>query len=79
MGLQGLSLNELRPGKTGIIRKILANGRLKKRLLQMGFVSGERVSLVDYAPLGDPIRFLVKGYHLSLRKEEAQNIIIDPS
>lgn len=74
-----MSLNKLRPGETGIILRILPNGRLKKRLLEMGFVPGEAVSLVEYAPLGDPIRFLVKGYHLSLRKEEAENIIIEPS
>lgn len=72
-----MSLNELRPGETGIIRRILANSGLKKRLLQMEFVPGEKVSLIEYAPLGDPIRFIVKGYHLSLRKGEAQNIIID--
>lgn len=74
-----MSLNELKAGEIGIIRKILAKSGLKKRLLQMGFVPGEKVSLVEYAPLGDPIKFTVKGYHLSLRKEEAENIIIDPS
>lgn len=74
-----LSLNELRPGETGIIRRILANVGLKKRLLQMEFVPGEKVSVIDCAPLGDPIRFIVKGYRLSLRKGEAQNIIIDLS
>jgi Fe2+ transport system protein FeoA len=72
-------LNKLRPGETGIIWKILANGGFKKRRLQMGSVPGEKVSLIEYAPLGDPIRFIVKGYRLSLRKGEAQNIIIDLS
>jgi Fe2+ transport system protein FeoA len=72
-----LSLNELKPGETGIIQKIEATSGLKKRLLKMGFVPGEKVSMVEYAPLGDPIKFVIKGYHVSLRQEEAQNIIIN--
>ncbi len=67
-------LNELKPKEKGRIIKIEGKGRIHRRLLDMGLVSGSEVEVERVAPLGDPIEVKIKGYHLSLRKEEAINI-----
>lgn len=66
----------LRPGEKGIITKMGAIGPLKRRLMDMGVIVGEEVTVKKVAPLGDPIEVIIKDYHLSLRKSEAQNISI---
>lgn len=71
-----LTLDGLKPGEKGRVIKIKGKGNLKKRLLDMGVVSGTEIELKKVAPLGDPIDILVKGYHLSLRKEEAKEILL---
>ena len=48
------------------------------RLREMGLVSGTRVTLVRTAPLGDPIEIKLRGYHLTLRKSEAEHVLVDP-
>ncbi|WP_409199885.1 ferrous iron transport protein A [Methanobrevibacter sp. DSM 116169] len=72
-------LNELKPGDEG---KILSygnkgNAELKRHLLGMGFVKGSTVKVDEVAPLGDPVKYLIKGYSICLRKEEAKNIEVD--
>ena len=70
-------LNDLEPGRKGIILKIEGKSPFKKRLLEMGMIKGEIVSKVKLAPLADPGEYIVKGYHISLRKEEARDILIE--
>lgn len=70
-------LSELRPGGKGKIRRIEGEGKLKRRLLDMGVIPGNIVEIVKLAPLGDPVDVLIKGYHLSLRKDEAQHIVVE--
>jgi len=70
-------LSELRPGQGGTIRKILGQGRFKRRLLEMGFVPGERVEMEKYAPLRDPAEYVIKGYHVSLRRTEADLVLLE--
>ena len=70
-------LNELRPGEKGKIVKVGGKGRIHRRILDMGVVSGTEIEVKRVAPLGDPIQIRVKGYHLTLRKEEAANIQIE--
>ncbi|MCG8431440.1 MAG: ferrous iron transport protein A [Candidatus Omnitrophica bacterium] len=65
------TLRELGPGASGRIVRVSANAALKKRLLDMGVVPGVTVEVVKVAPLGDPVDIKVKGYHLSLRRDEA--------
>lgn len=72
-----LTPNDLRPGEKGKVIRIKSKGSLKKRLLDMGIVPGTEIQLEKVAPLGDPIDILIKGYHLSLRKEEAKEILIE--
>ncbi|NPA94005.1 MAG: ferrous iron transport protein A [Thermodesulfobacteria bacterium] len=73
-----MTLDDLQTGQKGIVRKINAKGPFKKRLLEMGFVAGAEVEVIKYAPLKDPVEYLVKGYHVSLRHEEAATIEVDP-
>ena len=70
-------LSQLKVGEAGIIRKIEGAEALKRRLLTMGAVPGTRVKVEKVAPLGDPMEVLLKGFRLSLRKEEAQNIEVE--
>ena len=60
-----------------MIVEIRGRSLFKKRLLEMGLVRGEVVAKVKLAPLADPAEYVVKGYHVSLRRGEASDILID--
>jgi len=70
-------LSELKPKESGKVKKIYAEGMLHRRLLDMGIIKGTAIEVTKVAPLGDPIDIKVKGYHLSLRKEEAAQISVE--
>jgi ferrous iron transport protein A len=70
-------LSELEPQERGRIVKVGGRGGIRRRLLDMGVVSGAMVEVERVAPLGDPIEIRVKGYDLALRKEEAENIQVE--
>lgn len=67
---------DLAPGQKGVVVRINRKGALAKRLAEMGVGRGALVEFERVAPLGDPIDIKVKGYHLSLRKSEAADIVI---
>lgn len=69
-----LPLSELNPGRKGRIAKVSGEGAVKRRIRDMGVTTGSLVEVVRVAPMGDPIDVKVKGYHLTLRKEEAADI-----
>ena len=71
------TLNKLKPKQRGTILKINRDGATSKRIAEMGVLPGTVVEVIRVAPLGDPIDIKVRGYHLSLRKAEAANIIVD--
>ena len=71
-----ISLNELKPGQNGKIVSLWGEGAVHKRLLDMGLVKGAEIIVERVAPLGEPIEVKIKGYNLSLRKEEARNVKI---
>ncbi|MGB3908547.1 MAG: ferrous iron transport protein A [Methanomethylovorans sp.] len=71
------TLNDLRPGEKARIVKVLAKGTVRRKLMDMGMVPGSEVEVVRTAPLGDPIEFRIKGYSLSMRKQEAANIVVE--
>ncbi len=71
------SLSELKVGETGVIKRVKGEEVLKKRLLTMGAIPGTQVRVEKVAPLGDPMEISLKGFHLSLRREEAQNIEVE--
>jgi len=70
-------LSELSVGERGVVVNIVGKGALIRRLLDMGIVRGVEVRVVRKAPLGDPIEFEIKGYYLSLRKDEASHVFIE--
>ncbi|MBP7652804.1 ferrous iron transport protein A [Candidatus Dependentiae bacterium] len=72
-----MKLVELNDNERGKIKKIECHGKIKKRLLEMGFMKGETIERKKCAPLADPIEFVIKNYHISLRRSEAEHIIID--
>jgi len=72
-----VSLDVLVENQSGIIEKIGGNFGLKRRLMEMGFIKGEKITVVKYAPLRDPVEYKIKDYHLSLRKNEAKNILVE--
>ncbi|HEO63719.1 MAG TPA: ferrous iron transport protein A [Candidatus Omnitrophica bacterium] len=72
-------LSELKPKESGKLKGIYGEGTLHKRLLDMGIIKGTTIEVTKVAPLGDPIDIKVKGYHLSLRKEEAAQISVEIS
>ena len=73
-----VSLDNLVPGEKGTIQSIVTPAAgLRQRLMEMGLTKGTRVELIRLAPLGDPIEILVRGYRLSLRKEEAGSVNIE--
>ena len=71
------TLKDLKIGEKAIIRRIQGDPVLRKRLLVMGVVPGTEVMIEKVAPLGDPVDVFLKGFHLSLRKEEAQNVDVE--
>ena len=72
-----VSLDQLTVGQRAIIVKVGGTPRLRNRLLEMGMVPGELITVERMAPLGDPVEFTVKGYRLSLRKKEAAQILVE--
>lgn len=72
--IMNMTLDKLQKGQKGRIIKVSGKGSIHKRILDMGVVKGTLVNVEKVAPLGDPIEIKVKGYSLTLRKDEAKNI-----
>ncbi|MCD4764080.1 MAG: ferrous iron transport protein A [Desulfobacterales bacterium] len=70
-------LSKMKEGQTGIIVHVGGNGALRRRVLEMGLTKGTKIYVEKYAPLKDPLELIIKGYHISLRVEEAANITVD--
>lgn len=70
-------LNEFNVGESGKILKVEATGKIKRRLFDMGVTPGAFVILKKVAPLGDPIEVNLRGYELSLRKDEAKCVLVE--
>jgi len=74
---QRVPLSALTPGQKGTIAAIRSRGPLRRRLLEMGLVLGETIYVERVAPLGDPVEYTVKGSHLSLRRKDAADILVE--
>jgi ferrous iron transport protein A len=72
-----MTLDELQTTQTATVRRISGKGPVRRRLMDMGLVRGVPIQMLKTAPMGDPVEYLVRGYHLSLRKSEAQLVEID--
>ena len=72
-----MRLSEMKENQTARIVRVGGNGALRRRILEMGILKGSEIYVEKYAPLKDPIELIVKGYHVSLRVEEAAQIMVD--
>ena len=72
------TLATLKPGESAVVTTVGGQGALHRRLLDMGLTPGVRVTLQKTAPLGDPLEIHLRGYSLTLRLSDAQNIGIRP-
>ncbi|NLK96114.1 MAG: ferrous iron transport protein A [Clostridiales bacterium] len=70
------TLKDLKPGEKGIIKSLGEKGPARRRLMDMGLTPGIELEVVKVAPLGDPIEVNIRGYELSLRKDEANQITL---
>ncbi|MBP5627286.1 ferrous iron transport protein A [bacterium] len=71
------TLNEIPIGKTVRVKRLLGEGPLKRRIMDMGILKGVDVTVLKVAPAGDPIEISLRGYDLSIRKSEAATIEIE--
>ena len=71
-----MTLDELQIGQIASIVEISGQDGIAIRLMEMGLTDGEEIQLIGFAPLGDPIEFLVRNYRLSLRKAEAKRVTV---
>ena len=76
MAAPSTTLDQLIPGQSARVEKVNGKGAIRRRMLDMGITSGVEITVVKTSPLGDPVEYLVRGYHLSLRKAEAQMISV---
>jgi ferrous iron transport protein A len=72
-----VTLDQISQGTKARIRDVTGDDTLAVRLMEMGLIEGEEIELIGVAPFGDPLEFSVRGYRLSLRKNEAQRVVVD--
>ncbi len=71
------TLKDVKIGDTAKVTKLTGEGAVKRRIMDMGITKGVEIYVRKVAPLGDPIEVTVRGYELSLRKEDAQMILVE--
>ena len=71
------TLRDTKPGETVKVVKLNGSGAVKRRIMDMGLTKGVEVYVRKIAPLGDPVEFTVRGYELSLRKEDAEMVEVE--
>lgn len=74
-----MKLSELPIGASAVVREFPKAGAAFLRLREMGLLTGTHVTLVRTAPLGDPLEIKFRGYHLTLRKSEAEHVVVEPA
>jgi len=72
-----LTLDRLRPGQSATVARIGGQGRIRRRLMDMGVTRGIEIHVLRTAPLGDPVEYRLRGYNLSLRRAEARLIEVE--
>ena len=71
------SLNELASGQVATILHVRGPAASRRRMLEMGLVRGETITVERCAPMGDPVEYFIKGYYLSLRRRDAANVDVE--
>ena len=69
-------LRDVAVGQSATVRRLVGEGAVKRRIMDMGITKGTEVFVRKVAPLGDPIEVTVRGFELSLRKDEAENVLV---
>lgn len=69
-------LDRIKPGYKAVVRAIRCTGTMKRRLIDMGITPGVLIKVIKTAPLGDPIVLSLRGYELSIRRSEAEKILV---
>lgn len=72
-----MTLREVQPGREAKVLKISGTGAVRRRIMDMGITRGVDVRVRKVAPLGDPVEITVRGYELSIRKEDAASIEVE--
>jgi ferrous iron transport protein A len=72
-----MKLTELEIGKSAVIKNVVGEGKLRRRLLEMGILPHTNIKIEKIAPFGDPIEIEIRGFNLSIRKEDANNIEVE--
>ena len=72
------TLKDVNVGETVVVKRLHGEGPVKRRIMDMGITKGVEIYVRKVAPLGDPIEITVRGYELSLRKEDAGSIEVEP-
>lgn len=73
-----VTLRDIPIGQTATVVSLTGEGALKRHIMDMGITMGTTIYVRKVAPLGDPLEVTVRGYELSLRKSEAQNVVVTP-
>jgi Fe2+ transport system protein FeoA len=71
------TLDQLLPGQTAVIRQVGGRGAFRRRVADMGLVSGVEIEMIQAAPMGDPIEYNINDYRLTLRRAEARVIVVE--
>ena len=71
------TMKEAKVGEQFIVKKIHGEGALRRRIMDMGITRGTQISVVKNAPLGDPMELELRGYHLSLRRKDAELVEVE--
>ena len=73
-----ITLRDIPIGQNAMVVKLTGEGALKRHIMDMGITKGTNIFVRKVAPLGDPIEVTVRGYELSLRKSEAESVVVTP-
>ena len=71
-----MTLREVKKGQTVIVQKLNGEGAVKRRIMDMGITKGTEIYVRKVAPLGDPVEVTVRGYELSVRKADAEKVVV---
>ena len=71
------ALRDVAVGKTVTVTKLTGEGAVKRRIMDMGITKGSEIYVRKVAPLGDPVEITIRGYELSLRKADAESILVE--
>lgn len=74
-----MPLNYLPLGKKGRVKKLVSDGIVRRRMLDLGLIDGTEVEAIQKSPSGDPVAYFIRGAVIALRSEEASKIIVEPS